>query len=158
MATLESVNGRQTFFGPTAPDGKFGATVAGDGPLTYVEVVFSYDDLPDADSGNDMLKAIPANAKIVSADLFVTTAFVGGTNLTTGADVKAGTVIDADGFHGAILTAALTANSVHVGGGALIGKTIGTSAGVPTVTTTGTFTAGEGRLVIGYMAQGADVA
>jgi hypothetical protein len=155
---LENVNGRQTFFGPLPTKNKFGGKVQASGVEKEIKYTFSYDDLPDADSLNEMVAAIPANAKLVGADLFVGTAWVGGTNLSVGLEQKDGTVIDADGVHAAILTAALTANSFHAGGGALVGDSIGANEAIVAVTTTGTFTAGDATLVVKYVPAGADAA
>lgn len=147
---LESVGGRQKFFGPAERNQKWGAKVAKHGSRTEVEYRFSYDDLPDADNGNAMLIEIPANSYIESAILKVGTAWVGGTNLVVGLEQTDGTVIDADGLHAAILTAALTADSIHVGGGALVGASSGSDDAIVAVVTTGTFTAGDARLVVTY--------
>lgn len=147
---LESVGGRQTFFGPSESNQKWGAKVAKHGSVTEIEYEFSYDDLPDADSGNKMNIEIPANSYVKSAVLKVGTAWAGGTNLSVGLEQTDGTVIDADGLHAAILTAALTANSIHVGGGALIGASSGSNDAIVAVTTTGSFTAGTAKLVVEY--------
>ena len=154
--SLESVNGRQTYFGVLPTKNKFGGKIATAGDIKEMRYTFSYDDLPSNDENNEMVIAIPAGSKIVGADLKVGTAWAGGTNLTTGLVQKDGTAIDADGLHAAILTAALTASSIHVGGGALIGASSGAADAVVKVTTTGTFTAGDATLVVQYQPFGAD--
>lgn len=155
---LESVGGRQTFFGSLPTKNKYGGKVATKGITKEARYTFAYDDLPGNDSGNAMVLAIPANSKIVSADMVVSTAWVGGTNLTVGLEQQDGTAIDADGLHAAILTAALTASSLHVGAGALIGVSSGAADAVVVVTTTGTFTAGDAELVVKYETYGDDAA
>ncbi len=155
--TLENVGGRETIYGPSSPDQKRGAVVDSDGPFTTLEYVFTYDDLPGADDENAMIMLIPANSFIKDATLFVTTAFVGGTDIVTGTIDTDGSADDPNGLHEQILTAALTINSVHVAAGSLIGATSGTEDVNVLVTTTGTHTAGAARLVVRYMPQGADV-
>ena len=116
--SLENVGGRQTFFGALPSKNKFGAEKASSGSMKEIVIPFSFDDLPAVDADNEMLATIPANAKVVSADLQVGTAWVGGTNLTVGtSQADGGGVIDADGLHAAILTAALLADTNHVGAG-----------------------------------------
>ena len=151
---FENVGGRQTHYGPSGiTDKKFGAKAAKGGKEVEVVYEFSYDDLPAADDGNEMLIRIPAGSKIVSADLIVGTAWLSGTNLTVGLQQTDGTEIDNDGLHAAILTAALTAGSLHVGAGADIGTIADASNdGVVVVTTTGTFTAGDAKLIVKYLA------
>lgn len=151
---FETVGGRQTHYGADGiTNKKWGAVAADGGKEKEVVYEFSYNDLPDADDGNEMVIRFPAGCKIESADLIVGTAWVGGTNLSVGMEQTDGTVIDADGIHAAILTAALTAGSLHVGGGALIGTVADASNDqVVSVTTTGTFTAGTAKLVVKYLA------
>ena len=156
--TLESVGGRQTVFGPRESSQKFGGKVAKHGSIVELEYKFSYDDLPDADDGNEMVAALPAGSLIVDSVLKVGTAWAGGTSITVGLEQKDGTVIDADGLHAAILTAALTANSIDSGGGALVGASSGANEAIVAVTASGTFTAGDATLVVRYQPMGADVA
>lgn len=151
---FEDVGGRQTQYGPDGiTDKKYGALAAGGGKEKELVYEFSYDDLPDADDGNEMVLRIPAGAKIVSSDLIVGTAWAGGTDLTIGLKQTDGTAIDTDGLHAAILTAALTAGSLHVGAGADIGTIADASNdAVVAVTANGVFTAGTGKLVVKYLA------
>lgn len=155
---LESVGGRQTFFGVLPSKNKFGGKIHAAGATKEIRYTFSYDDLPAADSGNEMVVAIPANSKIVGSTLKIGTAWAGGTSIAVGTAQKDGTVVDADGLHAAILTAALTANAIDVGGGALVGASSGANASVVTVTASGTFTAGDATLVVEYQPLGADAA
>jgi len=148
--SLESIGGRKTYTGPAVREQKHGAIVASYGSRKEIEYRFSYDDLPDADDGNSMLIEVPANSYVESALLKVGTAWVGGTNLVVGLEQTDGTVIDADGLHAAIVTANLTANSIHVGGGALVGASSGANDAIVSVVTTGTYTAGDARLVVTF--------
>jgi hypothetical protein len=148
---LESVGGRQTFFGALPSKNKYGAEKHGAGSIKEIVIEFSYDDLPAVDADNEMLATIPASAKVVAADLQVGTAWVGGTNITIGtSQADGGGVIDADGLLAAVLTAALTADSNHAGGGADIGEVSSSERQAITATTTGTFTAGDAILVVQY--------
>lgn len=148
---FESVGGRQTHFGPLDTDQKRGAVVAGVGKTKQVEYVFSYDDLPADDDGNEMLIRIPAHSFIEAAYLKVGTAWAGGTNINIGLAQTDGTVIDADGIDAAIATASLTANAIIDCDGALIGASVGANDAVLEVTDTGTYTAGTATLVIEYL-------
>lgn len=148
---LESVNGKQVFFGSTRDEKlKRGALVAGQDGEKQVTWKFSYDDLPADDNGNDMLQKIPANSLIEAAYLKVTTAWVGGTNVNIGLAQTDGTVIDADGIDAAVATAALTANAIIDCDGALVGASVGANDAVLEVTTSGAYTAGEATLVVRY--------
>jgi hypothetical protein len=155
--TIENVGGRETIFGPSAPDQKLGATMSSDGPYTTLEYVFTYDDLPGADSGNAMVAKIPAGAQIKDSTMFVETAWLGGTNITIGSVDLDGSADDPDGLHAAIVTANLTADSIHVGAGSLIGASSGAEDVNVIVVATGTYTAGKSRLVVRYLPAGADV-
>ena len=98
---------------------------------------------------------IPAGAVIKDAYFEVTTAFTSGGSavLDLGTKQLAGTTIDDDGIDAAIAVAALTANSITVSDGALIGTKV-TVDSYPTATyDTAAFTAGAGKLVIKYVKQ-----
>lgn len=115
-------------------------------------LTFSYDKLPDA-SLDELYQRIPAGARILSATLAVTKAFLGGTSLAVGLEKADGTVIDADGLvtdvNGAL--ANLGAGAFVDGSGALVGAAAGlANAGILTVVATGTFTAGEATLEVEY--------
>lgn len=88
-------------------------------------------------SGKD--GAIPNNVKILSQDVIVTEALAGGTNYTVGTYDRDGTVVDADGIR-------VTAGT----DGAQIG-TQTTKELIPSVVTTGTYTAGKVKVIIRYL-------
>jgi len=77
------------------------------------------------------------------------------TDLDIGLYTSAGAAIDADGLitaANATQTAIGTAGNVVTGSGALVGKTIGASAGELVVTpTVADLTAGAGRVVVKYV-------
>ena len=120
-----------------------------EGIVKSAEWSFSYDNL-SATLNSNLAQTIPANASVVEATLYVDDAWVGGTNLTIGLYTPAGVAIDADGLVEAKLTAALTANKVIAGDGALIGTTVGANAGQLVAATTGTYTAGSARVVVKF--------
>lgn len=91
------------------------------------------------DGFNGLDTAIPAGAKILSADFILTEAPAGGTNWAAGTYQEAGTVDDADGLL-TVLSAA----------GAQVGTTL-SAARYVTLVTTGTYTAGKVRLVVRYL-------
>jgi hypothetical protein len=120
-----------------------------EGIVKSAEWSFSYDNL-SATLNSNLAQTIPANASVVEATLYVDDPWVGGTNLTIGLYTPAGVAIDADGLVEAKLTAALTANKVIAGDGALIGTTVGANAGQLVAATTGTYTAGSARVVVKF--------
>lgn len=145
---LESTGGRQKFYGPAERNQKWGAVVASYGSIKEVEYRFTYDDLPNDDDGNEMNIRLPANSFLVDARLKVGTAWAGGTSIDIGLEQTDGTVIDADGIDAAVATASLTANAIIDCDGALVGASIGANDAVVAVVATGTYTAGDARLVV----------
>jgi hypothetical protein len=147
---------------------KFGGEVDGDTQIKTIVWDFNYDDLPDADTTN-LNKSIPANSTIMSAKLNIVTAFTSTsttTDLTVGLQVAAGTEIDNDGL---ITAAQATQTTIAVVGsiidgasgtpGALIGKTIGATAGELVVTPSAAdLLTGRARMVVTYMAPAASPA
>lgn len=98
---------------------------------------------------------IPAGAVIKDAYFEVTEAFTSGGSavLDLGTKEADGSTIDDDGFDAAIAVAALTADSVTISDGALIGTKV-TVDSFPTATyDTAAFTAGAGKLVVKYVKQ-----
>jgi hypothetical protein len=148
---LESVNGKQVYFGVLPDKAKLGHTAAGMDSVRVARWDFSYDDLPADDSGNDMLAYIPANSFIEAAYLKVGTAWASGTSIDIGLAQTDGTVIDADGIDAAVATASLTADAIIDCNGALVGASVGGNDAVLEITATGTYTAGTAVLEIHYL-------
>lgn len=108
------------------------------------------------DGWSDEDAFIPANSAIVAVHMVFTAAAAGGTSWTVGTYQQNGTTVSANSLLTA--TEGVTANGVLGGkvngAGAL---TTATAAGVGTknayvgITTSGTFTAGKGKLVIRYI-------
>jgi len=151
----ELINGARTSFGRRTTEKKAACILPSSTPTKTMVVPFNYDELPAVgDAENDATYAlIPANAIIKSSHLYVETAFLGGTSYNIGLHQADGTVIDLDGIDAGVLLAALTANTWIVNDGAHVGAApgIGAAAAQVTVVATGTFTAGEGKLVIEYI-------
>lgn len=100
----------------------------------------------------------PANAVVLSADLFVSVAAAGGTSIEVGTYVEAGTVSDRNGLitETEAVTANMAASKRVIGVGAQLADAnaevgIGTTALYPGIYTTGTFTAGTGKIVIRFV-------
>lgn len=144
--------GTISHYGPRSTDEKFGGKYRTDGETETVEWVFSYDDLPAA-STSALAQSIPANSFIESARIVTTTPFAGGTSYNFGLAEADGTVIDADGIDAAVAAAAMSSvGETVLCDGALVQATagIGSAAGQLTVAATGTYTAGEARVIIKY--------
>jgi len=151
---LESVGGRQTFFGVLPSKNKFGGEVASSGQKKELRFPFSYDDLPAVDAGNEMVATLPAGSQIVSAHVIVDSAMTGTSGtLTIGTyEADGGGAIDLDGIDVAIAQAALLANTTIVCDGAQIGGGIVLAERAAIVAVTGgTVTAGEFTLVVEYI-------
>jgi len=159
----QAIRGVLNHYGPREIEQKYGGDIA-NSVIKTVVWTFDYDNLPDA-STNGLEYVIPANATILSAKLQIITAFTSTstlTDLTVGLQKSDGTAIDDDGL---ITAAQATQTAIAVAGaiidgasgtaGALVGKTIGTSAGELVVTpTTADLTAGKARMIVEYIKQG----
>lgn len=164
--SLENVGGRETFYGRLPEKNKWGAKVSGTNLNKKVKYSFDYNDLPGADTGNDMVVEIPAGSQLVSAKLKVGTAWAGSDGSTTapymiiGTAQEDGTAIDADGLFVIDALTDLSAGAVIEGAGAQIGVSIGANDGVLTVALDGasTATAGDATLILEYIPFGADAA
>jgi len=156
---LEDTGGRQTFYGQLPTKNKFGGKIASAGSVKELRYTFDYSDMPATDSGNVMVSAIPAASKIVSAEMKVGTAWVGGTSVAIGLTDLDGTANDPDGLITATqgATANLTAGSIHTGTGTLVGI-VGDATAAQAVTSlvVGTYTAGDATLIVKYIPFGAD--
>jgi hypothetical protein len=106
----------------------------------------------------------PANSSVLRAALVMSEAAVGGTSFTAGTYTIAGAAIAATGLVTATEGVLANVNAIGkrvYGAGALVAAAAGT-AGVGTadafvgISTTGTFTAGKGRLIIEYVDPTAD--
>ena len=155
---LENVGGRETYYGRLPEKNKQGAQIAATNLNKKIKYEFDYDDLPGADTGNEMVLEIPAGSQIVSSKLKVGTAWAGGTSIDIGLAQEDGTVIDADGLDAAIATASLTAGAIIEGDGALVGASVGANDAVVTVGATGSFAAGTATLIVEYIPFGDDAA
>lgn len=144
-------------YGPRVTNGKFGAYHDTSGLVQKAVWDFVYSDLP-AGGTSKLQFSIPANSTIVSAKLYIDTAFTSTstlTDLTVGLEQADGTDIDLDGLITAVdadQTAIAIENSVITGSGALVGKTIGTVAGELVITpSTADLLTGAGRVVVEFV-------
>lgn len=147
-------------YGPRPTTGKFGGRIDDD-VIKYAEWTFSYNDLPT--SGTDkLIQTLPAGSIPLEAYFQVITAFAGGTSYDIDFVDSAGSAIGtgSDKLWDALLlaeidsseVAAALASSTHTGtnsGDALAVKLA--SAGQLKVAATGTFTAGEARILVKYL-------
>ena len=152
--SLESVGGRQTFFGALPTKNKFGGEVHSSGVKKELKFSFSYDDLPAVDADNEMLAVLPAGSTITAAYVIVDTAMAGSSGtLTIGTyEADGGGAIDLDGIDVAIAQAALLADTTIVCDGAQVGGGIVLAERAAIVAVTGgTVSAGEFTLVVEYI-------
>lgn len=146
---VEIINDVRQSFGPRTSNANLAGHVTNYGVKYQVVVPVKYDDLPSHLTGDVTGAEIPANAIITA--LYVTpatTAFAGGTSYSV-------ELVDDDGNTEATLESAITLAEMNSGLVAtLADNTVGTGGPVYVqMTATGTFTAGEGALVIEYIPQ-----
>lgn len=148
----EIINGVPNQFGvPVEPSG-LPSVIADDGVRRTIALPFKYDNLPTNSTNDAGVLSIPAHAQIVDARLETKVAFAGGTSYDIGLVQSDGTAIDVDGLFAALALASINAKGKWANGaGALVGAGIGANAGQIKVTATGTFTAGEARLLVTYI-------
>lgn len=154
---IDAKRGVANHYGARETNGKFGGQQNSSTIVKSAIWDFDYNDLPNYGS-NGLQFVVPANATIVSAKLYVDVAFTSTsttTDLVVGLYTSAGVAIDADGLLAATdatQTAIGTAGNVVTGTGALVGKTIGASAGELVVApTVDDLLTGKGRIVVEYV-------
>lgn len=149
-------------YGVRTTNGKFGAEQNTDDIIKRVLWDFSYNDLPDgASDALGLDHVIPANSTIVSAKLFIDSAFT-STSTTTDLDIglyratDGTTAISANGLitaANATQTTIATAGNVITGTGALVGAlSDATYDAVLVVTPTAAdLLTGTGRIIVEYI-------
>lgn len=154
---IDAKRGVANHYGARETNGKFGGQQNSSTIIKSAIWDFDYNDLPSAGT-NNLQFVIPANSTIVSARLYVDVAFTSTsttTDLVVGLYTSAGAAIDADGLLAATdatQTAIGTAGNVVTGAGALVGKSIGASAGELVVApTVDDLLTGKGRIVVEYV-------
>jgi hypothetical protein len=155
---IDGKRGVAQHYGVRTTNGKFGGQQSTkNGVVKSAVWDFDYNDLPNYGS-NGLQFVLPANATIVSAKLYVDVAFTSTsttTDLNIGLYTSAGVAIDADGLIAAAeatQTAIGTAGNVVTGAGALVGKTIGTTAGELVVApSVDDLLTGAGRIVVEWV-------
>jgi len=149
--STEIINGVPNHFGRRIVEKKLPYYLPSDGLVKTLVYPFFYDDLAVVSASDVGNQLIPAHAFIKEAYIKVNTAFAGGTSYNFGLYQADGTVIDLDGIDAAVATATLAANAWVNCNGALVGASIGAAAGQLVVAATGTFTAGNGKIIINYI-------
>ena len=147
--TQEIVGGRFTHYGARGQDAKRGAATSRVGPVTGVEYVFDWNDLPASSNTNDMVLTIPAGAVIERAVLYVLKA---GTSAASTDTFVVNTVTTAG--TGPVVLVSTTRASLDAVGKAVVGA----GAGVNAATTTkvqinavaAAFTGGQFKLILEY--------
>ena len=155
---IDAKRGVANHYGARTTDGSKGAQQSTcNGIVKSAVWDFAYNNLPASGTSN-LQFVIPANATIVSAKLYVDVAFTSTsttTDLVVGLYTSAGAAIDADGLISAseaTQTAIGTAGNVVTGAGALVGKTIGATAGELVVApNVDDLLTGKGRIVVEYV-------
>lgn len=147
--TVEIINGSRTSFGPRTTNSDLPASVLTLGVKKQALVPVKFDDLPTHVEGDVTGHALPANSLIT--DVFVvpaTEAFVGGTSYEVN-------LVEDDGSAITTVVSAITLAEMNSGDVATVADaTVGsTGPAYIEVAETGTFTAGEGVLVIEYIEQ-----
>lgn len=152
--TVEYPQGARQTFGPQDVEHVKPAVYNHEGPIVTIVQPVVYDDLPAADTQDNLTLKIPANSFIVSARLYVTTDFdstSGTTPIDFGLQQDDGTEIDNDGFVVDLVADGSNAGWA-VGAGALVGASIGSVDGQIVVTEgVGDLEAGEGFLLVEYI-------
>jgi hypothetical protein len=153
----DSKRGVQSHYGPRVVNNKFGGSLPSNGIVKSAMWDFAFDELPVGSTSN-LEVSIPANSTIISAKLYIDTAFTSTSttsDLDIGLEQSDGTDIDANGLvtaSEATQTTIALANSVITGAGALIGKTIGAAAGeLMVIPTADDLLTGQARVVVEYV-------
>jgi hypothetical protein len=147
--TVEIINGSRTSFGPRTTNNDLPASVLTLGVKKQALVPVKFDDLPTHVEGDVTGHALPANSLVTAVYAVpATEAFVGGTSYSVD-------LVEDDGSSITSIVDAITLAQMNSGVDAsLDDATVGsTGPAYIEVTATGTFTAGEGVLVIEYIEQ-----
>ncbi|MDY0087123.1 MAG: hypothetical protein RBS78_00995 [Coriobacteriia bacterium] len=145
------------------------------GNKRQLEIRFSYDNLPDVQAVDALVKQLPAYAVITDAYLQVEETFLGGTSYVIGTETPAGVAVDVDGLFTAAQCAVanlVAGYCIHGRGEQIVGGLnsnatagndvdgvyaagangpIASVASQIVVTPTGDFTAGRARIVVEYL-------
>ena len=145
-------------FGTHTVDTAVSSKPSTSGDIQTVKLKIVGPDLVDAGFPDAIAQAnsviIPVDSLLVSATLFVTTAFTSGGSavLDIGVyDVDADAIEDDDGIDAAIAVATLTANADITGDGAQVGAVVAVPVKLYASYDTAAFTAGEATLVVEYI-------
>ncbi len=147
-------------YGVRTTNQKYGGNIDDD-LVKWAVWTFDYNALPTY--GTDNLEfSIPANARIIDARFEVITAFTSTsttTDLLVGLSTSAGASLGTEAILAATdltqTTIATAGNVITAAGGTLVGKTIGTTAGELSVTSSAAdLLTGRGRVIVRYIKAG----
>lgn len=144
-------------FGGRTEETNFGGQVNTKSSQQEIRVKIKASEIPALDVSAQLLHGVtmPADSLLLSATLFVTTAFVGATAvLDIGTYDDAGAAVDDDGIDSAIAVATLADNAVVACDGAQIGTVLASNQRIGLQYDTAAFTAGEAWLVVRYIPKG----
>lgn len=147
--SVEIINGSRTSFGPRTVEAATPYAVHVAGVRKQLVLPVKYDDLATHTEGDVTGASIPANALITAVySLPATTTFVGGTSYAIN-------LVEDDGSAITTVVSAATLASMNTGAAQTVADaTVGaTGPAYVEVVATGTFTAGEGMVVIEYIDQ-----
>lgn len=142
-------------FGARTAEVNSAAKVSLGGKRQQVVFKIKASELADTDVASQLVNGvvIPAGALLESAKLYVTTAFVGATaTMDVGTYLAStGVAVNAAGIFAATAVAALGANAVVTGAGALIGTVLASNQKIGATYNTAAFTQGEANVVVEYI-------
>lgn len=153
MAEFTNADGLTRQYGTSEADVGLAGKVV-EGQLSKYVLVFDFGDLGSTTETIMSNQVLPDNINLKTAELYITTAFVGATGTLSIGLIQAddrSTAIDADGIDVTIAVTAIDAIGDTIAcDGALIGTVI-TESGLVTMTNgTADFTAGAGVLTLEY--------
>lgn len=145
---VEIINGSRTSFGPRFSETRLAANVRTAGALKHLVVPVKFDELPEHTTGDVTGAFVPANALVTRVIVSpAVTDFAGGTSYELKFVNDAGTDIVA-------IVDAITLAQMNSGGVITQDESLVTSGpAYVELVATGSFTAGEGTVVIEYMEQ-----
>lgn len=128
-----------------------------DGPMQQLVLDIVGTELADTASTQHLVGAasIPAGAHLVSANLYVTTAFAGTSAVLDIGVYKSSdlSAVDDDGIDSAIAVGSLTDEATIASDGALIGTALAFDSVIAASYDTAAFTAGVAKLIVNYFVQ-----
>lgn len=143
---VEMINGARTSFGPRFAESRLATNVRTAGALKHLVIPVKFDALPEHITGDETGAFLPARALVTRVIVSPSAVdFAGGTSY----EVK---VVEDDGTDIVAIVDAITLAQMNSGAVVEADESLITDGpAYVEVTATGTFTAGEGSIVIEYM-------